>query len=170
MSIEIEKDGIVYVHGNLIDALKVGDIDGVAHQANCYKTMGAGFALSVRNELPELYEADQNDRRAVEERFGGFSFAVINSVSPRSFGYNLYSQYKPGPFTDLEALEKALKSMASHMQLGRKEARLGLPLIGCGIGGAKWAEVSNVITESLSSVEFYVYVLDKELLKQIVKG
>ena len=170
MSIEIEKDGIVYVYGNVINALKDGDIDGIAHQANCYKTMGAGIALSIRNELPELYEADQNDRRNVEQRFGGFSFAVLNSISPRSFGYNLYSQFKPGPFTDLCALERAMKSMASHMQLGRKEARLGIPLIGCGIGGAKWAEVSSVIAESLSSIEFYVYVIDKEVLKQIVKG
>lgn len=49
---------MLYVKGNLIEALKSGSVQAIAHQANCFNTMGSGVALAIKNAFPEAYEAD----------------------------------------------------------------------------------------------------------------
>ena len=53
---------MLYVKGNLIEALKSGSVQAIAHQANCFNTMGSGVALAIKNAFPKVFRLFQKFR------------------------------------------------------------------------------------------------------------
>lgn len=144
--------------GNLLDAAERGDVNIVAHQANCFSLMGSGIAAEIATRYPEVALHDKADKRYPEQRLGGYSFC-------RTMGcftvFNLYGQYHPGRNTDYSALQEALAGMVNVIErAGVKDHVIGFPLIGCGVGG-DWDIVSKILKEELRDHEFLVYVLDE---------
>lgn len=158
---DFERDGINYRVGCLFHAAKNHDVDIIAHQANCFKLMGSGFALFLKDEYPEAYHIDMADRRTPEQRLGKISLVNANDGTML---YNLYGQYRPGKNTDYTALRSALRLMASHVKAGNPSERIGIPLIGCGVGGGNWAIVSTIIKQEFEELDYTVYIRDMESL------
>lgn len=158
MGLYKEKDG------NVIEEFKNGDYHVIAHGCNCFASFGAGIALTMAQEFPEAQYADQYlDIPNGRLRLGKASWIEVDDLG---FIFNLYSQFQPGPDFRLEALRKSLRLMKkvlrdelTYQDLdGKKvfkpeEIKIGLPLIGCGIGGGKWNEVSEVIKEELADFD-----------------
>lgn len=171
------------IDGDLIEMFKKGEFDVIAHGCNCYATMGAGIALTVGNEFPEAKQADEDlEIPNGIKRLGKLSYTEIDidkkSGYDTSLLFNLYTQYNPGRdfrmngfIKSIKAMKKVIKEEFSYInEKGKREflgenVRIGLPLIGCGIAGGDWDEVSEVIKTELS--EFDVTIIH---FKQKVVG
>lgn len=154
-------DGITYRVGCLIEAVKNGEVGVYAHQANCMSVFGAGIAPHLGNNFPELLHEDATCPVWPEERLGGVTHTDLDSPP---IGFNLYGQLFPGRNTDYEALSSALGVMNSILKQTDKRHTVGIPKIGCGIGGGDWSVVSLLIKKQLTDVDPVVYILsEKEL-------
>ena len=79
-----------YVQGNLITALQSGQMDVIAHQANCFCKGRRGIAPQIFNAFPEAKLADDATVLGDAKKLGTFS--VANTMSGGRV-YNLYGQY-----------------------------------------------------------------------------
>ena len=159
------------IDGDLIEMFKKGEFDVIAHGCNCYATMGAGIALTIGNEFPEAKAADEDlEIPNGIKRLGKLSYTEIDidkkSGYDTSLLFNLYTQFNPGRdfrvnafIKSIRAMKKVIKDEFSYInEKGKKEflgvpVRIGLPLIGCGIAGGDWKEVSEIIKAELSEFD-----------------
>ncbi len=146
-----------YKTGNILKFTE----DAVGHGCNCLKTMGAGVALAIKKEFPEMYKADLNFPSIYKNRLGLFSFTTLSN---KKVGYNLYTQlnYGKGKQLDYNALESSLSKVFRHMNmLGLKT--IALPKIGAGYGGGDWAMILNIIEAQavLEKIDVSIYSLNK---------
>lgn len=150
------------IQGNLIKSfLDVSvDLDGMAHGANCFSTMGGGIAADIATIIPEMYMADKSSTMTPKEKLGKLTQARVEIgmlVSSTRTGYNLYTQYHPGPDARYEAVFQAFSALNEHLKHTPKRQRIGIPLIGCGIGGLQWEGVRDVINYVTPDIDVIVY-------------
>lgn len=139
---------IQYKIGNLITALKEGEVDAIAHQANCFCTMRSGIAPQIAREWPSVIIADSSTRRGDKNKLG----SVTRAVTQNGTVFNIYGQYHwlrshPEYGTSYDHLGSGLKLVRLLMDTAQTK-RLGLPLIGCGLAGGDWGRVSGLIEEA----------------------
>lgn len=126
-----------------------------AHGANCWSTMGAGIALHIAHNFPALREADANDPRGPEQRLGGMSYAFDHSKGV--WGANLYTQFYPGPNARMPSVISSVQMLFEQVHeiveaTDDETVYVGLPAIGCGIGGLKLFSVVCQINKVAVSV------------------
>lgn len=150
---------IRYRKGDLIDALNLGMVDVIAHQANCFNTMGSGVAKAIRENFPEAYEADCRTVKGDKGKLGSVSIASV----PAGFIFNLYGQYNYGKdgsqYTDYLALADALGEMARVLNACDFTGDIGLPKIGAGTGGGDWSIIETLIDLHLDQWNVYIFEL-----------
>lgn len=129
--------------GNLFES----DCTILMHQANCFTTMGAGFAKELKMRHPEAYQADLQFSvpRGSRDRLGRHSFAWSRDHS--RLLVNLYGQHRYGrdqKYTEedklLQAMEEAFSKLEA-LQIRRPDfqIKVGMPYgIGCGLAGGDW--------------------------------
>ena len=83
---------ITYKNGCLIEGFKAGEVRAIAHQANCFNTMGSGVAKALREAFPEIYEADCQTEKGSRDKLGSLSW----TFNEHGMMFNLYGQYKYG--------------------------------------------------------------------------
>lgn len=130
-------------------------IDIFAHGANCWSTMGAGIALHIGNNFPALREVDANDPRGPEQRLGGMSYAFDHGEGV--WGANLYTQFYPGPNARMPSVISSVQMLFEQVHeiveaTDDETVYVGLPAIGCGIGGLKLFSVVCQINKVAVSV------------------
>lgn len=138
---------IKVIEQDIFKALKTKQIQVFAHGANCWSTMGAGIAYHVNQNLPMLYKADKDYHLEPEKRLGRCSSSPLGNGA---HGYNLYTQFYPGPHAKLEMIRSSLTLMLEEIaeqMVPEQEIVVGLPAIGCGIGGLNFFDVVTVINE-----------------------
>lgn len=151
---------IKYKKGDLIAAAKNGEVNVIAHQCNCFCNMGRGIAPLIAKAFPSAEKADNDTRKGDEYKLGTYSVAYDAEYGVYIF--NLYGQYghwkrSDGKInTDYEALRRALRGMAD---LVFEEDKIGLPKVGCGLGGGDWSIVSAIIDEELGEFDVTIYEL-----------
>ena len=141
------------VRGNLIELFKEGRFDFIMHGCNCFSVMGAGMARQIKDEFPQAFRADYKyEVDAPIDKLGMFS-----EVSFYGYGtiINAYTQYLPGSNFEYSALESCLHYLKmnckdrqyrkEHNLKRRQKAKLGLPLIGCGIGRGDFKVVRKIL-------------------------
>lgn len=144
---------LIVRHGDLFAS---DDLDALAHGCNCRGVMGAGIAREFRRRWPDMYQAYRQR-------------CLSGSVSPGDLLpwqtgqlviYNMATQDQPGRYATIEAVRQSAAAMIRHAQL-RGISRIGMPQIGCGIGGLAWPDVQAVLTDAAaqSEVELVVHVL-----------
>ncbi len=116
-------------------------LDAIGHGVNCQGVMGAGIARAFR-------ALDENMYRQYRDLCSR-SVLRVGDMHPWRLAdgrwvYNLASQFRTGRDARLSAIETALDRALEHAT-DHQLTSLGLPRIGCGIGGLTWAEVSAVI-------------------------
>lgn len=148
---------ITYKQGCLIEGFKAGEVEAVAHQANCMCTMGSGVAKALREAFPEIYEADCQTQKGDLDKLGTLSW----TINEHGMMFNLYGQFGYGydgsQFTDLKALESSIYTMRLFLDAGGVHT-VGLPKLGCGLGGAQWEDVEAIIKRQLSDFSVVVYI------------
>ena len=157
-----------FVDGDLLKS----DCTVVAHQANCFSTMGAGIARQIKQQFPEAYVADVEYIYKKVDRLGRFSFSpcIGNSEYPRKTVFNLYGQFDMGGAvaTNYNALRTALEGMLDYIVKYHTDSldtiKIGVPYkIGCGIAGGNWAIVEKMLdyVSELYGIPIYVYKFDE---------
>lgn len=150
---------MLYVKGDLIAAMKAGDVQCIAHQSNCFNTMGSGVALAIKKSFPEAYHADCQTEKGDARKLGGFTMAAV----VEGYIFNLYGQYDYGKdgkqYTQYDHLRMAFRNMAARLRSLGFCGVIGLPKIGAGTGGGCWEVISNIIEEELSGWEVRIYEL-----------
>lgn len=149
---------VSFITGNLFT---VPDLDALAHGVNCSGAMGAGIAKEFRRSWPAMYEAYRAECRARKLCLGG----VFEWHEPTGLViYNLATQDRPGPGAKPFAIRKAVVEMVRRAE-SSGVIRIGMPRIGCGLGGLYWIHVRPIIEQAAAktAVELVVVSLPGDL-------
>lgn len=141
----------------LIEAARDGEMDYLLHGCNCFSTQGAGVAKLIKAEFPKAFLIDQNDYRSPIEKIGSYSSVLLNGLTV----INLYTQYDYGgkrPF-EYGAFKRALDEVCRDFSFTGK--RIGLPEIGCGLGGASKDLVLEILEDYATEGSWTIYTLGK---------
>lgn len=156
------------IEGDLFLLADSGAFDVIAHQTNCFCLQGAGiareFAKRFHTDNYLWYKLEGTFRKGDIDKLGniqshaniietpiGMENKLLNVV-------NMYGQYLPGANTDYIALRLCLRKL-NHEFKGK---RIGLPQLGCGIGGGNWEEVAKIIQEELIDCDVTVVIYNKK--------
>lgn len=145
-----------YEVGDLLAA----DIPAIAHGCNCQGVMGAGIAQQIRAEWPDMYKHYRALCQAQKLHPGDLlpwadSMIVHDHIQ---WVYNLMTQNQPGRDATVGALVKSSLAMIEHAT--SYDIRIiGLPLIGCGIGGLDWKRQVQPALETIQATSDYVQLV-----------
>lgn len=139
--------------GNLVLDVLNKEVDGAAHQANCFHVMGSGIAREFRERIPVVYEVDKATIRGKFEKLGHISHCSLQNGADV---FNVYGQFhfdrtNQDYGTRYAALFSGLRKVKSFIKNRRdiKNYTLGLPKIGCGLAGGNWEYVKNIIINDI---------------------
>lgn len=131
------------IKGDLIDLAKKGYFDVIIHGCNCYNTMGAGIARSIKQEFPEAYKADQATERGSKKKLGTFSYAKHGNLTI----INAYTQFDYSS-SKINVDYRAIKESFEAIRTFFHGKRFGIPKIGAGLAGGDWEKISKIIDEA----------------------
>lgn len=166
------------IKGDLFDPAH--RFDALAQGVNCIGIMGAGIAVPFKTKFPLMY-AEYLDLCVKNPRStlaGHAQFSIADSSEHYSAGgtspvpdvVNLFTQVFPGANADYALVERAafamdqaittidavLQSTFGPTSVGTY--RVGLPWVGCGIGGLDRHNVEHILAQTLGS-SYVEYVL-----------
>lgn len=130
------------LYGDLIRS----DEKVIAHGCNTRGIMGAGIAAQIAQTYPLVLHANQRDVAGGLFPLGAAQLVVCN---PKRLVFNLGTQPDAGPCAKLEYIYLAFRNMAERCVQGNIK-RVGIPAIGCGLGGLVWPDVEAQITLALA--------------------
>lgn len=147
--------------------------EAIAQGVNTQGIMGAGIAVAFRQRYPDMYQSYKD----LCKRYGSTLNGLIHIYNPEpkseinldpgleaptltiDFGtviYNLFTQQDPGRGNArYNYLKTSLILMRQDAELSMHDS-VGLPWVGCGIGGLEKHNVQHLMEEVLgdSAVEF----------------
>lgn len=142
--------------GDLIQKAKAGEFDVIVHGCNCFCTMGAGIAKTIKQVFPAAYEADLATAVGDAAKLGTYSQALVEASGKPLLIINAYTQYQwrgPGRLADYDAIRQVFRRLKQECQ-GK---RLGYPAIGAGLAKGDWTIIAAIIEEELAG-ENHVFV------------
>jgi O-acetyl-ADP-ribose deacetylase (regulator of RNase III) len=142
--------------GDLVQKARAGEFDVIVHGCNCFCTMGAGIAKTIKQVFPAAYQADLATRAGDKAKLGTYSAAQVTVASQPLTIVNAYTQYQwrgPGPNVDYDAIRQVFRRL-KRAYAGK---RIGYPAIGAGLAGGDWAIISAIINDELAG-ENHVFV------------
>lgn len=153
---------IAIVPGDLLVALRNGEVNVIGHCANMQNTFGSGIAKSIREQFPAAYEADTYWFNTPKLYRRSYSSAVV--MDDLATIYNLYGQVNYGREkrqVHYGLLAKALVQMGS---LCVDKDVVGFPyLMGCDRAGGDWEVVQELIEAAFSHCEVRIYKLENPI-------
>jgi O-acetyl-ADP-ribose deacetylase (regulator of RNase III) len=136
------------IDGDLLVLANRGDFTVIIHGCNCFHTMGAGIAKSIKEKYPEAYEADLQTNYGDKNKLGDYSFFDY----PNFTIINAYTQYMygRGKQVDYDAVRKCFNKIKKKfgMKMGRSN-KFGIPKIGAGLAGGNWDIISGIIEDEM---------------------
>jgi len=138
------------VKGDLIELAKKGNFDLIIHGCNCFCTMGAGIANTIKREFPEAYKADLETVKADKSKLGEISWAKSLTENGELIIVNGYTQYNwkgSGRKADYKAIREVFKKVKEKFT----GLRIGYPAIGAGLAKGNWQTISEIIEEELEN-------------------
>lgn len=153
------------VKGNLLDMFDEGKFDFIIHGCNCFNTLADGTAKGLARQIGDRYpQARIADKESGHNgdwnKLGDYSLAETDKGTI----INLYTQYLPGKNFEYSALVCGLDRLQWLFDEKGSDTRIGIPLIGCGIGGGDWNVVKEIIKDYLD--EFDVTIVYYEEFKR----
>ena len=133
---------------DLIELAIDGEFDLIIHGCNCFCTMGAGIAKTIKQKLPEAYKADLNTEKGNDSKLGTITFAESETYNGKLIVVNGYTQFNwrgTGKKVDYDAIQKVFRTVKEKFS----GLRIGYPAIGAGLAGGDWNIISDIIDEEL---------------------
>ena len=169
------------IEGDLIQMALTGEFDFISHGTNCFCVQKAGIAkfMSETFRTNELkFEHDSQKGQFNKLGIVDFDTRWIHKINmqvltqkeyeackhkayfPVAIG-NSYSQYEPGPNLDMIALLMCFRKIA-HFAKG---TRIGLPLIGGGIGGGDPKTIISYMKKAFKDEDATLVLLPEDYQK-----
>ncbi|TDN36667.1 phosphatase [Hymenobacter sp. UV11] len=142
--------------GDLIQKAVAGEFDVLVHGCNCFCTMGAGIAKTVKQAFPAAYEADLTTIAGDKNKLGSYSVAQATTKGKPLTILNAYTQYHwrgSGRKVDYDAVRQVFRQIKKNFS-GK---RIGYPAIGAGLAGGDWSVIAAIIEVELAG-ENHVFV------------
>jgi len=141
-----------YIKGDIIRIIEAKACDIVVHGCNCFHTMGAGIAKSLKTSFPGVYHADLQTPFGDESKLGTYSKYQHDSV----LILNMYTQFNACPPVSYKAIEDGFTAL----NVEYNKTTVMIPKIGAGLAGGNWDIISNIIDSCSTNndivvVEFY---------------
>ena len=135
--------------GDLIMMAIEGRFDVIAHGCNCFCIQKAGIALQMDNAFgtnnSNKYRLESKLLRGMIDKLGRVEVRQYNEKLAVA---NCYTQYNAGPNAQINALRLCLQKL--NHQFKGKGFHLGLPWMGCGIGGLEIDMLRHLIKLELT--------------------
>lgn len=148
---------ITYLRQDLVPVLKARDFEAFMHGCNCFCNMGAGIAVPVKDNFPEVYAADCATKKGDQSKLGTIG---IVEIEPGKIIVNGYTQFRYGGGrvnADYNAIKSCFQKLNQEM-LSRGMTDLVIPKIGAGHAGGDWAIIEEIIKEVMDdSIKIRVY-------------
>ncbi|GAG05126.1 unnamed protein product, partial [marine sediment metagenome] len=120
------------------------------HGVNCMDGFGSGIARQIAKEYPNSKEVYHENSPFSLGKVIGTPDGIIHCATQQFYG-------KSGKkYCSYDAIEDCMKYV-NKIYKGKK---IGLPKIGAGLGGGNWNIIAKIIEETLTDVEYTVYVLE----------
>ena len=130
----------------------------IVHGCNAHGAMGAGVALSIRKKWPEVFNiyhgvyAMQGNRlilgQCIPVPVENGSVIVVNAITQENTGTHQRQ-------VDYDAISAVFSKVAILAKLWKMPVHF--PLIGCGLAGGDWAEVSKRIIKNAPLAEKHLW-------------
>jgi O-acetyl-ADP-ribose deacetylase (regulator of RNase III) len=156
-----------YKVGDLIKAAVDGEVNVIAHCANCFNTMKSGIAPQIVKMFPEAGEVDKDTIKGDRRKLGSATAAY--DEFHKVLVVNLYGQYNYGRvegrvYIEYDMLRKSLGVMREyiHKCYPDTKIKIGLPKIGSGLANGNWNTIEQIIKDELTAYNYdiTIYVLD----------
>jgi len=142
-----------YVEGDLVKS--ASDYDVIVHGCNCFCTMGAGIAKTIRDKWPEVYEVDCKTSRGDINKLGTYTMCDVGGV----IVVNAYTQYR---YTGHKPVDyDAIKTVMQRIKKDFAGKKIGMPLIGAGLAGGSWSKIESIISEELKGEDVTIVKFKK---------
>ena len=145
------------VEGDLVKLALDGEFELIVHGCNCFCTMGAGIAKTIKEKFPEVYEIDLQTEKGSKEKLGKISYISLIRKSQNIIIVNGYTQFMPsgnGVLVDYNAVRNVMKDIKNKFS-GKK---IGYPMIGAGLAKGDWSIISSIIDEELNGEDHTLVV------------
>jgi O-acetyl-ADP-ribose deacetylase (regulator of RNase III) len=142
--------------GDLIQKARAGEFDVIVHGCNCFCTMGAGIAKTIKQVFSAAYQADLATTIGDAAKLGTYSQALVEINGKPLTIINAYTQYHwrgAGRLVDYDAIRQVFRCLKQE-QSGKC---IGYPAIGAGLAKGDWAVIAAIIEEELAG-ENHVFV------------
>jgi O-acetyl-ADP-ribose deacetylase (regulator of RNase III) len=150
---ELDRLELLETTGDLFRLLDDGKIDVLVHGVNCQGQMGAGLARQVAIRYPGVKtQYLKHCGTTSPHRLPGTAQTV--QLPTGGIVANLFTQVEPGPFAETHLIYRAFLHLFSLLPTDRV-LTIGIPLIGCGIGGLDWKDVKPVVKDAFSQTKYY---------------
>lgn len=147
--------------GDLIQKAKAGEFGVIIHGCNCFCTMGAGLAKTIKQVFPVAYQADLATVAGDKSKLGSYSAATVAVAQKPLVIVNAYTQYNwrgAGVLADYEAIRQVF-GQVKQVYAGK---RIGYPAIGAGLAKGDWAIISAIINEELAGEDHLFVEWEKQ--------
>jgi O-acetyl-ADP-ribose deacetylase (regulator of RNase III) len=153
---------IFYENGDVLEALRKGDINVVAHGVNISGGFNSGIAGQIKEQFPivrekylKAYEMGTWKLGLVQTIPVGDGKLIVNCATQKNYGRDPESQPN-GRYCDYDAIRNAMRSLAC---LWDEDTRIGMPMIGAGLAAGDWSIIEAIINEEFGDKPVYVYKL-----------
>ena len=150
----MNKNTIYYItHGSIFERVT----EAVVVPVNCYGVMGKGLALKFKNKYPDMYlkyyEACKLRKLFIGQPLvwqnKGHAFPEWIICIPTKIHWQSPSDYRYIT-AGAQAISKVIKRL--HI------TSIGIPALGCGLGGLDFNKVLEIIQNQLYGVEAKIYI------------
>lgn len=133
------------------DLLSVGT-QAVVIPVNCVGVMGKGLALDSKARFPDNFLAYVAACKKKEVRPGRMFVFVRSDPSHPKFILNFPTKRHWREPSRLDDIRLGLADLATQIQALRIES-IGVPALGCGLGGLEWSVVKPMLEDRLGSLD-----------------
>ena len=148
---------IEYIQGDIFES----NSDAIVNPVNCVGVMGAGLAKQFKERYPDNFRAYQEACRQGQVQPGRvFAFDRGPGKRPR-YIFNFPTKRHWREASQMPDIQAGLGDLAAHLRQQPDINCIGLPALGCGLGGLKWVDVKREIEgvlEPVTSADVVVYL------------
>lgn len=147
---------IDYINSDLLKEYQNNNTS-IIHGCNCFHSFGAGIARSIKQYIPEAYEADKKTKYGDHFKLGDYSYYEFNG----QYCINAYTQFRYNRYkiqVDYGAIFNVFYKLDKE-QLIKPNEYYGIPKIGAGLAGGDWSVIENLINLATPNTNIKVFYI-----------